>query len=80
MSDHFSKDKDFQNDIPAFHTRLSNYFRKSFTKIHDDLMRMNFDCHLSGSTAAALLFDSKKIFCANVGDSRAVLYSIVKKS
>ena len=30
---------------------------------------------LSGSTCVALLFDRNTIFCANAGDSRAVLYS-----
>lgn len=43
-------------------------------------MKLPFDCHLSGSTVCALLFDSNYIFCSNVGDSRAVLYSQVKKT
>jgi serine/threonine protein phosphatase PrpC len=54
--------------------------RKTFLNTHDELMKLNFDCHLSGSTVCALIFDSKKVFCANVGDSRAVLYSQVKKN
>jgi serine/threonine protein phosphatase PrpC len=54
--------------------------RKTFLRTHDELMKLNFDCHLSGSTACSMLFDSKKLFCANVGDSRAVLYSLVKKT
>lgn len=41
---------------------------------------MNFDCHLSGSTVCAVVFDGSKVFCGNVGDSRAVLYSHVKKN
>jgi len=34
---------------------------------------------LSGSTVCSVLFDSKRIFCANAGDSRAVLYTQGKK-
>ena len=34
---------------------------------------------MSGSTCVALLFDRNTIFCANAGDSRAVLYSYNKK-
>jgi serine/threonine protein phosphatase PrpC len=39
----------------------------------------DFDSYLSGSTVVAVLFDSKKIYCANAGDSRAVLYTQGKK-
>ena len=33
----------------------------------------------SGSTVTAVLFDSLRIYCANAGDSRAVLYTQGKK-
>ena len=33
----------------------------------------------SGSTVCAVLFDSKRVYCANAGDSRAVLYTQGKK-
>lgn len=33
----------------------------------------------SGSTVCSVLFDSKRLFCANAGDSRAVLYTSSKK-
>ena len=33
----------------------------------------------SGSTVCSVLFDSKRIFCANAGDSRACLYTSSKK-
>jgi serine/threonine protein phosphatase PrpC len=32
----------------------------------------------SGSTCVSVLFDRNTIFCANAGDSRAVLYSYDK--
>lgn len=34
------------------------------------------DTKLSGSTGVMVLAHKKKLFCANVGDSRAVLYSV----
>ena len=36
-------------------------------------------CFFSGSTVTAVLFDSLRIYCANAGDSRAVLYTQGKK-
>lgn len=80
MTEHLSKDKDFALNPEGFHNRVPQYMHQTYMRVHDDLMKLNFDCHLSGSTATSLLFDSRKIFCANVGDSRAVLYSLVKKS
>jgi len=80
MTEQLSKDKEFISDPSMFQQRVPTYMRKTYLKTHDELMKMNFDCHLSGSTACSLLFDSKKLFCANVGDSRAVLYSLVKKT
>ena len=80
MNEHLAKDKDFVSDPSQFHARVPQYLRKTYLKVHEELMKSSFDCHLSGSTACAMLFDSKKIFCANVGDSRAVLYSLVKKT
>ena len=55
---------------------MPSYFRSVFEKIHAELMdRKDFDCFLSGSTVSAVLFDSCKIYCANAGDSRAVLFT-----
>ena len=56
------------------------YFRSAFEAIHNELMLgKDFDSYLSGSTVTSVLFDSKKIYCANAGDSRAVLYTKGKK-
>ena len=46
-----------------------------YNSMHKDLMRVNFDCQLSGSTLTTLVFDRNTVFCSNAGDSRAVLYS-----
>ena len=48
----------------------------AFLKVHEDLLKQKYDVQLSGSTCVAVLFDRNTIFCANAGDSRAVLYSV----
>jgi serine/threonine protein phosphatase PrpC len=48
---------------------------KIYNTLHKDLFKVNFDCQLSGSTLTTLIFDRNTVFCANAGDSRAVLYS-----
>ena len=59
---------------------MPKYFRDSFQTIHDGFFgNKPFDCHLSGSAITSVLFDSKRIYCANAGDSRAVLYTQSKK-
>ena len=35
----------------------------------------HFETELSGSTCCTVLFDRNIVFCANAGDSRAVVYS-----
>lgn len=80
MVESFSKDPTFITDIEQFHTRVPDYFRKAFVGMHGEMMKLNFDSHLSGSTVCSVVFDGNKVFCSNVGDSRAVLYSHVKKN
>lgn len=55
---------------------MPEYFRRAFINIHERLMNnSSYDCNLSGSTVCAVLFDGVDIYCANAGDSRAVLYT-----
>ena len=56
--------------------RVPEYFRLAFANVHERLLsNRTYDCHLSGSTVCAILFDGLHVWCANAGDSRAVLYS-----
>ncbi|CAI2359825.1 unnamed protein product [Moneuplotes crassus] len=55
---------------------MYNLFVNSFLDTNDSLIRQEFDTKFSGSTCCALLIYEKKIFCANVGDSRCILIRI----
>lgn len=44
-----------------------------------DLKRRSFDVNYSGTTVISVMISGKKLICANVGDSRAVLGSLKNK-
>ena len=44
------------------------------------MTKLKFDTKLSGTTCVVLVFDRNVLFCGNVGDSRAVLYSHCRKT
>lgn len=47
--------------------------KKSYSEVNDLVMKGNFDSEFSGSTFVCVLIVGAYIYCANVGDSRAVL-------
>lgn len=47
--------------------------KKSYAEINQLVMNGNFDSEYSGSTFVYVLIVGNQVFCANVGDSRAVL-------
>ena len=79
LENRLKQDKDFLENTNSqeFQDRLPKYFRDCFEAINASFFDNSkpFDCHLSGSTVTSVLFDSKRIYCANAGDSRAVLYT-----
>ena len=81
LEEKLKQDADFLNNSQTkeFQDRLPKYFRDCFQTIHDGFNNKSYDCYLSGSTITSVLFDSKRIYCANAGDSRAVLYTQSKK-
>lgn len=58
----------------TFHD-INNVLKEAFKQTHEDLLKRNFDSQSSGSTACTLLINGKRIFLANIGDSRAILCS-----
>jgi serine/threonine protein phosphatase PrpC len=53
---------------------------EGFLKTSFDLSRRSFDVNYSGSTVISVLLSGKKLICANVGDSRAVLGALKPKN
>ena len=55
-------------------TEVKENLDKSFLKVTDQLFKSSgINLRFSGSTCVSVLIVGNKVFCANVGDSRAVL-------
>ena len=74
------KDKDYLDNekIKEMYDKIPAIMNSAFHQVHEDLSRQKYDTQLSGTTCVAVLFDRNTIFCANSGDSRAVLYAFNK--
>jgi serine/threonine protein phosphatase PrpC len=46
-----------------------------FRKTHDDLLDKEFDYDYSGTTVCGVFISGRSVYCANLGDSRAVIGS-----
>ena len=51
---------------------------EGFFNTHRQLLESKIECSFSGTTTVSLLIINKKLYCANVGDSRAILGSCKK--
>ena len=55
---------------------MPGIFNNIYHQMHMSLQNpSHFESQLSGSTCCTVMFDRNVVFCANAGDSRAVLYS-----
>lgn len=54
-------------------TEVKEQLHKSFGSVSDNLLKSGMNLRFSGSTCVSVLIVGTKVFCANVGDSRAVL-------
>lgn len=55
-------------------TEVKDCLQKSFVSVTDTLLKdSRINLRFSGSTCVSVLIVGTKVFCANVGDSRAVL-------
>lgn len=52
---------------------IINSLNLSFLQTSKALLDSNIDCTFSGSTTTSILIIGKKIWCANLGDSRTVM-------
>ena len=58
-----------KNDDENYEKVLNN----TFEKVNNMLLNSDIDTELSGSTCVTLLVTDTHFYCANVGDSRAIL-------
>jgi serine/threonine protein phosphatase PrpC len=58
---------------------ICNNISDSFMRTHEDIKTKTFDYSTSGTTVCSVFIFGKSLFCANLGDSRAVLASIPEK-
>jgi serine/threonine protein phosphatase PrpC len=54
---------------------MEKAFYKGKLKVNDEVFERPFDVNFSGSTCVSIILVGNKVYCGNVGDSRAVLIS-----
>lgn len=63
----------------TFAKRINKYIhtliKDSFKKAHQDLKNRSFDTEYSGTTVCSVFVIGRMLYCANLGDSRAVMGS-----
>ncbi|KAL4506865.1 hypothetical protein ABPG72_001286 [Tetrahymena utriculariae] len=63
----FLKPDDYSPD------NMKNAINRGFYTTNHEIFAADFDCNLSGSTLISVFIHENKLYCANVGDSRAVI-------
>ena len=54
---------------------MSDLLTKAFRETNFEVNRMVADVRFSGSTCTSIVTFGRKLFCANVGDSRSIIIS-----
>lgn len=54
---------------------VESSMKEAFQKTSKDLLESGIDIMFSGSTTCLVYVEKNNIYCANLGDSRAVLFS-----
>jgi serine/threonine protein phosphatase PrpC len=69
MQNTFSKEKLSQNS-----PNLDIFIKEIFIKTNQDIQKeVKSSVNFSGSTCISVIYTDKKLICANIGDSRAVM-------
>jgi len=64
----------YENKISSNDSNFDLYTKEMFVKTNEDLSNeIDSNIMFSGSTCISVVFTPSKIFCANLGDSRAVM-------
>jgi serine/threonine protein phosphatase PrpC len=63
------------NKQPCLQTDPAKALREAYKIMNDTVHRSKIDISFSGTTCVSVLVHDKKIYCANVGDSRAIIGS-----
>jgi len=50
-----------------------NAITRGFYNTNQEIFTADFDCNLSGSTLISVFIHENKLYCGNVGDSRAII-------
>lgn len=74
MKAHF-KEHDFNTYFDL--ETMSNCFKETFSIANKEVYSILNDVRFSGSTCVSLMTYGRKIFIANVGDSRAIIARVV---
>ncbi|CAG9316843.1 unnamed protein product [Blepharisma stoltei] len=73
---HFFRDNSAINSTDM--SSLKQAFKKCYARLQKDLvLKSHIDISFSGTTACTVLIHENHLFCANVGDSRAVLGQLI---
>jgi len=70
------------NFYDLFHDnkQMAELLQRSFAKTQEEIENASFDVTFSGTTANIVMIYSNLLICANVGDSRSVLFTKSKST
>lgn len=73
---YFIKNKAIKKNNKAI---IENSLKEAFAKTNKDLLDSGIDTHFSGSTTCLIYMQNHTLYCANLGDSRAVMFSRIEE-
>lgn len=65
-------------DLPLNTDECCIAFNNAFLNCNEELFNSSLDIRFSGSTCVSIMTLGQKLFCVNVGDSRAIVVKIIE--